>query len=140
MDITLSHSSAPAYTSPVRTLVANSGKVVSFTGLPKYDATGHEIIYNVTEAVSSAVQGTEVNGSFQSGGTETAAGVFTVSSQQYGYVGSCRYQTDNEGLTSQYNITNTLPVMRFKASKLWDDDNNRDGLRTAVTLYLNCDG
>ena len=140
VDITLSHSSAPAYTSPVRTLVANSGKVVSFTGLPKYDATGHEIIYNVTEAVSSAVQGTEVNGSFQSGGTETAAGVFTVSSQQYGYVGRCRYQTDNEGLTSQYNITNTLPVMRFKASKLWDDDNNRDGLRTAVTLYLNRDG
>ncbi|MEE3404565.1 MAG: Cna B-type domain-containing protein, partial [Acutalibacteraceae bacterium] len=59
---------------------------------------------------------------------EATTGLFTVGGYRFGYEGTCKLDTDDDG-NMQFNIKNTLPVVSFTAEKVWDDENNRDYAR-----------
>lgn len=139
---TLNYNSSSATYSQTRAIPKDSTNGVIFRNLPKYSG-GTEIAYDVSEAVAAVSSGTLVNKvdadlaaplshdalTARSGNSYG----FNVLSRKYGYEGNCesyKLSADNaEDITRQYEITNTLPVSRFTAQKVWDDDNNRDGVR-----------
>ena len=46
---------------------------------------------------------------------------------------STDYETTNDGKNININIVNTLKEQEIKVTKIWEDDNNRDGLRPLET-------
>ncbi len=121
---------------------------VTFTGLPKYDASGDVIVYNVREDAnpkntSPAADRAAVNITKKTEVTnydlETAP-KFTDGDRHYGYVGSAVYTAENEGTKnylSQVDITNTLPLTAVKVVKHWDDFSNKYSIRpSSIDLKL----
>lgn len=79
---------------------------VTFVELPVYDKDGSLLTYEVTEKVN---------------GSDALV--------KYGYVQGTPVPKDENGVRVGYTITNTLPVVRFKADKVWADNQNQDGKR-----------
>lgn len=137
--------------SEYKILQKDSDKVLLFADLPKYDADGNVITYNVKEEYVNTSPYTSVDkpNGFADDADEATNVNFVYeennADHQYGYVGTCTQlsETDtvlNKTYVTKYKITNTLPVMNFEAQKLWDDDKNRDYVRPeSVTLKLNQD-
>ena len=91
----------------------------TFTDLAKYKDGGTEIKYDVLE---------------------TAIDEYNVDNN-----GEPAYQclTDKENKITGYIITNTHEISKITsitAKKVWNDDNNQDGLRTAVSISLYANG
>ncbi len=82
---------------------------VRFMNLPEYDKNGAVLHYTVTETVHGGSGATAVN--------------------MHGYEQEITDTTYERGILTGYTITNTLPVIRFKADKVWNDNNNQDGKR-----------
>ena len=98
-----------------------NGGSVSFLYVPMYDRDGSVLSFTVSEKVA---------------GMSTAASM-------YGYLQSEPVYTSTNGLQTGATITNTLPVVRLKADKLWIDNNNQDGKRPGqldLTLTCTADG
>ncbi len=82
---------------------------VRFMNLPIYRKDGTMLEYEVTEKA------------------HVDSGV--APDVKYGYVQSAPVPDIENGVLYGYRITNTLPVIRFKADKQWLDNNNQDGQR-----------
>ena len=122
-----------------------------FTALPKYDANGAVIVYNVREEAhtknASPHQDSDLGSDkITAQSSSTALGTiptFKNGDRHYGYVLSkAEYKTDTEdGKTyaTEYHVTNTLPVTKIKATKSWDeqfDQNLNKYANTDVTFTL----
>lgn len=119
--------------------VSDTNNAVVFTSLPKYNAKGEEIVYKLTEdKASGTFTDSGTAGTFSSSGTDADEDLFELGSAKYGYSAECKIDRDSEeNLVSQYNVTNTLPVINLQATVQWIDDNNRDGVRPdSVNVYL----
>ncbi|MCP1103361.1 hypothetical protein M2454_002774 [Aequitasia blattaphilus] len=81
----------------------------SIEKLPKYDASGAAIQYRFVE---------------------TKIGDITITSE---YAGS--YSVTNNPGDGAYNITNTLETIPLKIEKIWDDNNNQDGVRPGSITF-----
>ena len=118
----------------------NSG--VKFISFPKTNGSGKTIVYSIFEAATDDAATTGENAltnAYKNEGTATTT-LFTVSSQRYGYVGSCKLKTETND-NMQFNIVNQLPVVSFTAHKDWADDSNRDGKRpSSLDFTLKQDG
>ena len=93
---------------------------VVFTNLPVYDLDGSLLSYSVDEKVH----------------VENLPEGQTAPSNRYGYVKSESSTTDSNSVLTAYTITNTLPVIRFKADKVWDDNKNQDGKRPEQLNFI----
>ncbi len=105
----------PELVKTAKMFAADGWQEAVFTNLPKY-ADGEEIIYTVSE---DAIK-------------DNAGNIL------YSYAVS---DTVENGVPV-YTVTNTYPAnpLAITVSKVWNDDNNRDGLRKDVTVNLLADG
>ena len=128
IDITLSGSGEDDFSySETRTLeTTDTSKTVTFAELPMYDKAGNVIQYCVAEKAHSS-QDTHRSGYYISAVTAEPAASITKNDTAY----TVSPAADNTVVITGYTITNTLPVVHYKADKIWDDNSNRDGKRPA---------
>ncbi len=119
-------------------VIANTDKNgVEFANVPRYKKDGTtSVVYKVTEYATNDTATVEnqpigergqISNAYNDAGTATTD-KFTVGSKRYGYVGSCKLETDTNG-NMQFNILNTLPLTAVKVEKEWDDQSNKFNLR-----------
>ena len=109
IDFTLTCSgTVSGYTHDETLTLAKDAETVTFLNLPEYDSDGSILNYSIDEKVH-----------VDSG---------TAPANRYGYV-RADSEERTDGYITAYTITNTLPVIRFKADKLWNDNRNQDGKR-----------
>ena len=90
----------------------NKPQSAAWHDLPVYDAAGNTITYTVTETAACVT-----NGDY----TETNNGSVTL--------------VDGDATLTVMNSRDAATT-KLTATKVWDDENNKDGLRTDVTLKL----
>ena len=105
--------STTTYFTKTETLVNSTAKSsgnysVVFSDLPIYDTDGTRLKYSVDEFVRGS----------------------TAVENKYGYISDIPAITEGESDTG-ITVTNTLPVYRISADKVWRDNNNQDGMRPA---------
>ncbi len=104
--------------------------------LPKYDANGKEILYQVQEDWISYDGGeTHKDLTYHNGKNPTASGFKIVSDLQNFSIQAVGQVVDSAATCA----TNNIPLGKLIVTKTWNDENNRDGKRE-LTLCLYRDG
>ena len=115
------------------TVAANGDGTYSFADLPRYAVQGGETIAEIAYKIveTGAVYGTEEKDGVPAGYSAT----YTSGEAGAGY----EKQEENGKVKYISDVTNKHETEKIsvKATKVWDDNNNQDGKRKAVTFHLN---
>ena len=133
IDFTLSGSGEDDFNYSETKELPTTAASVTFTSVPMYDMNGNVINYSVAENVHNSTA------THQSGYViSEIAATPTASIQKNDTTYTVTPASNNTTVITGYTITNTLPVVCFKADKEWSDNCNQDGQRPeTVNFTLN---
>ena len=116
---------------PVRVVLEeDKGYRYEWTDLPAMDDEGNEFTYRAVEESIVIATSSDI---------DAKTTVITVDGvdKETGIIGGYRYETEVSKTEKKTTLKNILKKGEFSITKMWDDDNNRDGMRPeSVTFHL----